>query len=178
MQSRREALELIVDFLDNVGIGYCIIKANIGFGWIKTLSGDNVQKNRKMSIPISSSQEINWTCQDEVIQAIVNIIKDKNSHTNQTYTLTSKEQITMAEIANQLSEAISDKFEYEQCESSPEFFTEKAKWITPTLGEALHSIYSESLICPEERTDDLEKLLGKDPTTFKEWIKPNTHLFL
>jgi len=176
-KARKDAVDFVTDFLDNVGIGYCIFKSNVGFEWINTLTHE-AMKERKVSLPFDPDQEINWTCYDDIMQAIANVIKDRTNHTNVTYTLTSQEQITISEISNQLGEALTETVEYEKCECNSEYFTKKGKWITPKLGETLESLYSENQVGPKERTDDLPKLLGRDPITFKEWIKPNSHLFL
>lgn len=106
------------------------------------------------------------------------IVINATQHLNKSYELTNTEQLTFAEMATQLSNGLETKITYESPNLLKFYWTkrkEKMPFMLVMVMIMLH--YFPRFQKPPNITDNIKKITGNEPISFRQFIKDN-ELFL
>lgn len=172
-------------FIPHHKIEKLIINSNIAYTFLRpayfmqnfttTLREDLVEKNR-IYMPAGKAKFTLIDVED-VGAVAAEILKNPARHKNEAYDLTNDELLNFEEMADILSQVLERKISYK----SPDllsFYLTKRKQGTPHMYILVMIMlhYLHRFKSAPERSKWVEKLTGRKPRTFREFVKTNQHL--
>lgn len=158
------------DYIKKSGLTYAFLRNSIYMDMIPTYVGEKVFETG-IFLPTGSGK-IPFALRREMGEASANLLSQSEQHQNRTYDITNLESYSFEDVAEALSELSGQAVSYKDADK--ETFTKKLRehhaseefifFITALLTDCKNHQY-------EKATHDLEKLLGRQPTTLKEGLK-------
>lgn len=151
------------------GIAYTLFKDNLYSELLPAMFGQNVLKNG-IYLPAGEGKAA-YVTRPDIAEAIANVaIQD--GHLNREYNISNTENVSLAEVASILSEIAGTEIKYVS-PSQADFIATMEKNGLPLQAIKIFAGISEAIKSGEfqSATTDLEMLLGKKPTTMKQFLK-------
>lgn len=129
--------------------------------------------NKRIFLPAGNAQ---FTLVDvrDIGNVAAEIIVNATQHLNKSYELTNTEQLTFAEMATQLSNGLGTKITYESPNLLKFYWTKRKEKIPFMLIMVLIMLhYFPRFQKPPNITDNIKKITGNEPISFRQFIKDN-----
>ncbi|MHC1682387.1 MAG: SDR family oxidoreductase [Clostridiaceae bacterium] len=151
------------------GIPYCFLRPSFFMQNLNTNHREEIRERDELFIPVGKAKTSFIDTRDIAVASAVTLIDEKFN--NSAFTLTGKEAIDYYEVAKIITEVIGRKIEYK----NPGFFKFRKYRInygTPKeFANVMMFLYlMTKLGTAKDITDDLEKIIGREPITFKQYV--------
>lgn len=162
--------KLTEKWIKESGLTYTLLRNNLYVDVVPMFIGENILETGTIYLPASNGRAA-WTLRSDMAEATANVLASEG-HEGKTYSITNVDSYTYQDVANAITE-ITDK---------------QISYVSPTVEEFQQALKSNNV--PEEYIglftgfavaqaegefdvtgSDLENLLGRKPTTLKEFLK-------
>jgi len=157
-------------WLKESGLTYTILRNNLYMDFIPVFLGEKVLETETIYLPANSGK-VSAALRSEMAEAAANILAS-SGHENKIYNIANSEAYTYTDVAKYISEATGKEIRY--ISPSPEEYTQTltkagvpAEYIGIFTGFALAQAQGEL----EAVSNDLQNLIGRKPTSLKEFLK-------
>jgi len=127
-----------------------------------------------MTFPFGSTR-IAWLPCSEIADCIAVVISQPSKYTDKVLSLSGSRKVSGKRIAKAISQSISEETKY--VDVSNKILVKQLVnngWSKSIAKEYVHR-WRESSVAT---TEDAKKLLGREPSSVKQWIEYNAHIFL
>ena len=151
------------------GIPYTLFKDNLYSELLPAMFGQNVLKSG-IYLPAGEGKA-SYVTRPDIAEAIANVVTQEG-HLNKEYNISNTENVTLTEVADFLSEMEGTHVKYTS-PSNTDFVATMEKNGLPAQVVKIFAGISEAIKSGEfqSATTDLEMLLGRKPTTMKQFLK-------
>jgi NAD(P)H dehydrogenase (quinone) len=151
------------------GMAYTIFKDNLYSELLPAMFGQNVLKNG-IYLPAGEGKA-SYVTRADIAEAIANVVSQQG-HLNKEYNISNIETVSLGEVAANLSEMEGTEVKYTSPSRADFVATMERNGLPPQVVKIFAGI-SEAIESGEfqSTTTDLERLLGRKPTTMKEFLK-------
>jgi len=151
------------------GIPYTIFKDNLYSELLPAMFGQNVLKTG-IYLPAGEGKA-SYVTRPDIAEAIANVVTQVG-HLNKEYNISNTESVSLAEVADFLSEIEGTHIQYTS-PSHTDFVATMEKNGLPAQAVKIFAGLSEAIKAGEfqSATTDLQMLLGRKPTSMKEFLK-------
>jgi len=120
----------------------------------------------------SAGQKVNFACRPEMAEALANVLSEPAEHLNETYEITSTRMYTFEELAERLSEAAGRKITYTDV-SVDDYLEQQKKAGVKDVMLAEIRVVAETISNGgvSHSSDDLQRLLGREPRSTEQFIR-------
>lgn len=155
--------------IKNSGIAYTLFKNNLYAELLPFMLGQDVL-NGGIYLPAGEGRAA-YVTRPDIAEAIANVVMQEG-HLNKEYNISNTENVSLAEVADLLSEVKGTEIKYTS-PSKKDFIVTMEKKGLPSQVIKIFAGISEAIKSGEfqSATTDLEMLLGRKPTTMKQFIK-------
>ncbi|MEC9374765.1 MAG: NmrA family NAD(P)-binding protein [Pseudomonadota bacterium] len=163
------------DALMASGMNWTLIRPSF---FMQNLTGSiaGAKATGKLSMPMGDGNAAMTHVKDAGTFFAEVLTGDREQHYNKCYDVTGTDLLTFSQIAEQMSEVLGIKVEYENCD--PNGFKEMLRpfMTSDWHSEAVAILFSEIAdnTTPGELTDCFQKLVGREPISFKEFVTENS----
>lgn len=157
-------------WLKESGLTHTILRNNLYMDFIPVFIGDKVIETGAIYLPASSGK-VSTALRSEMAEAIANILA-ASGHENKIYKLTNTEAYTYSDVASYISEATGKEIQYIS-PSVEEYNQTLANAGVPTEYIGVFSGFATAQAQGDLETisSDLQNLIGRKPTSLKEFLK-------
>jgi len=157
-------------WLKESGLTHTILRNNLYMDFIPAFIGDKVIETGAIYLPASSGK-VSTALRSEMAEAIANILA-ASGHENKIYKLTNTEAYTYSDVASYISEATGKEIQYIS-PSVEEYNQTLANAGVPTEYIGVFSGFATAQAQGDLETisSDLQNLIGRKPTSLKEFLK-------
>lgn len=157
------------EFLKNSGISYSILQNGIYLEMIPVFAGAKVPETGTIFYPAEEGKA-SWVLREELAEAAAHVLTTEG-HENKTYSLTNTETASFRDIATALSETLGREVQY-QSPSVVEFegILKGAGLPDVYVGMFVMWATAQAQGALDLENDSLASLLGRKPTTVKEFL--------
>jgi len=150
------------------GIAYTIFKDNLYSELLPAMFGQNVLKSG-IYLPAGEGKAA-YVTRSDIAEAVANVVIQEG-HLNKEYNISNIENVSLGEVAAILSEIEGTEVKYTS-PSNADFVATMEKNGLPLQAVKIFAGISEAIKSGEfqSATTDLEKLLGRKPTTMKQFL--------
>lgn len=158
----------IENMIKELGIPYVFLRPSFFMQNLNTNHREEIKERNELYIPAGRSKTSFIDTRDIAKAAAISLLDDK--YKNTAITLTGKDAIDYDEVSKVLSEVLERKIEYKN-PSLLRFRKERIKRGTPKeFANVMTLLYlMTKLGTAKDITDDLEKLIGREPISFKQY---------
>lgn len=151
------------------GIAYTLFKNNLYTELLPVMFGQNVLKGG-IYLPAGEGKAA-YVTRPDIAEAIAQVATQEG-HLNKQYNISNTENVSLAEVAAFLSEIEGTEIKYTS-PSKADYMTTMEKNGLPLQAVKIFAGLSEAIKSGEfqSATTDLEMLLGRKPTTMKQFLK-------
>tara|TARA_Y100000815_G_scaffold267885_1_gene288044 strand:- start:320 stop:1201 length:882 start_codon:yes stop_codon:yes gene_type:complete len=156
-------------YLKESGITYTLFDNGFYLDMLMDYVGEQVLESKTIFVPAGEGK-INFVLRNEVAEALANVLTT-NGHENKTYTIGNEQPISFREIANYISELTGVAINYVSPE--PEVYQQTLmQHGVPEDYARMFTAFAVAFAADTMNisTTDLTKLLGRKPTTVKEYL--------
>lgn len=159
----------IEDMIKDLKIPYVFLRPSFFMQNLNTNHRDEIKNRDELYIPAGKSKTSFIDTRDIGRAAAITLIDEK--YRNTAITLTGKRAIDYYQVSKTLSEVLNRKIEYKN-PSLLKFRKERIKINTPKeFANVMTLLYlMTKLGTAKDITYDLEKIIGREPITFKEYV--------
>jgi NAD(P)H dehydrogenase (quinone) len=156
-------------YLKESGITYTLFDNGFYLDMLMDYVGEQVLESKTIFVPAGEGK-INFVLRNEVAEALANVLTT-NGHENKTYTIGNEQPISFREIANYISELTGVAINYVSPE--PEVYQQTLmQHGVPEDYARMFTAFAVAFAADTMNisTTDLTQLLGRKPTTVKEYL--------
>ena len=156
-------------YLKESGITYTLFDNGFYLDMLMDYVGEQVLESKTIFVPAGEGK-INFVLRNEVAEALANVLTT-NGHENKTYTIGNEQPISFREIANYISKVTGVAINYVSPE--PEVYQQTLmQHGVPEDYARMFTAFAVAFAADTMNisTTDLTKLLGRKPTTVKEYL--------
>ena len=159
----------IEDMLRDLGISYCFLRPSFFMQNLNTNHREEIKERNEIFIPAGKSKTSFIDTRDIARAAAIALVDD--NYNNKAITLTGKEAIDYYEVSNIMTEVLGRKIEYKN-PGLLKFRTERIKRGTPKeFANVMMLLYFMTKIgTAKEVTYDLERIIDREPISFKQYV--------
>ncbi|OJF90645.1 SDR family oxidoreductase [Alkalibacterium sp. 20] len=159
----------IETIIKNLSIPYVFLRPSFFMQNLNTNHREEIKERDELYIPAGKSKTSFIDTRDIARAAAISLIEDK--YKNTAITLTGKEAINYDEVSKTLSEVLERNIEYKN-PSLLKFRKERVKRGTPKeFANVMMLLYlMTKLGTAKDITYDLEKIIGREPISFKQYV--------
>ncbi len=156
------------NWIKNSGMTYTIFRNNLYLDILPWFFGENVLETG-VFLPAGETKSA-LTLRNDMAEATANVLMS-SGHENKEYSFSNSEQVSMSDVAKSLGEVVGKEIHY--VSPSQEVYTETlTKANVPAHFIGMFAGFSEAIKQGEFETSksDLETILGRKPTTAKQFL--------
>ncbi|HCE56168.1 MAG TPA: NAD(P)-dependent oxidoreductase [Lutibacter sp.] len=156
-------------YLKESGITYTIFANGFYMDMLMDYVGEQILESKTIFVPAGEGK-INFVLRNEVAEALANVLTT-NGHENKTYNIGIEQPVSFVEIANYISELTGVAINYVSPE--PEVYLQTLlKYGVPEDYARMFTAFAVAFAADTMNvsTIDLTQLLGRKPTTVKEYL--------
>lgn len=167
----------IEQYIMDLGINYTFLRPTFFMQNLSTTHLNEIQTKREIIVPAGKGKT-NFIDVRDIASAAASVI-GKEAYYNKAYTITGEKSYTYYEIADIMSELLKKKIQYNN-PSVIRFFSEmrRKKYPVAFIIVMIGIYYTTKLGKADINTDDLEKLIGRKPISFNQFVLDNANIFL
>lgn len=163
-------MKMIEDHIKNSGIKYILLRPNCYMQNFKDLFRDLIVEENQISVPAENSKICFIDIRDVAEVAVKVLIDD--SLKNNVYHLTGNKKLNMHVVAHIFSEELGKEIEYENIpEEKFEKMLRMAGWPAGTIEGTKQLCHHVKKGETDIITDDVKKILGRDPISFNQFVR-------
>jgi NAD(P)H dehydrogenase (quinone) len=156
-------------YLKDSGIAYTLFENGFYMDMLMDFVGKNILETKTIFVPAGEGK-INFVFRSEIAEALANVLTT-SGHENKVYHIGTEEPVSFSEIAGYISEITGQKINYHSPE--PEVYVDTLiKHGVPEMYARMFSAFAVAFAANTMNvpTTDLTKLLGRKPTTVKDYL--------
>ena len=167
----------IEKMIKELGVAYCFLRPSFFMQNLNTNHEEEIRDRDELFIPVGKAKTSFVDTRDIALAAAITLTEDK--YNNQSFTLTGSEAIDYYEVGNILSEVLSRRIKYKN-PGFLEFRKYRIQRGTPkNFANVMMFLYiMTKLGTAKYITKDLEEIIKKKPTLFKEYAKDHKSFWI
>lgn len=164
----------IENMLRQLGIPYCFLRPSFFMQNLNTNHREEIKERSELFIPAGRAKTSFIDTRDIARAAAITLTDDK--YDNKAFTLTGKEAIDYFKVAHIMTEVLGKTIVYKN-PGLLNFRRERIRRGTPKeFANVMMFLYlMTKLGTAKDVTSDLEKLIGREPISFREYVKDFKH---
>jgi len=159
-------------YIKRLGIPYTFLRPSFFMQNLTTTHLEEIKEDQEIFVPAGKGT-INYIDVIDIGEIAASVMIE-NGHIDKSYELTGRRAYDFYEIAEILSEYLNRKIEYKSPSIIRFFIRKKFEGYPISKIIVMIGLYTIARFGKaDERTDTVERLLGREPTSFKEFVENN-----